>query len=173
MTTRFLLVCLVVGGTRPGSAQASTPGPVAPPERSLALTAGLGNLYGGLGASVEKYLGGDLMSLSLGLGGIPETDEAPGVVAFGAALRRYAGRARDRLFVELALVRLSTTYSTIGPGQFENVRPHYGPGLAIGYQLTDRGGFTFVVDAGAGWAVGASDPLSFTAALGMGYTWHR
>lgn len=80
--------------------------------------------------------------------------------------------ARHRAFAELSASLIAIGYRDLGFGRYESVRRHYGPGLAAGYHYTAAGGFTVLVAAGAGWAVGP-DRIEPILTLGAGHTFPR
>ena len=58
----------------------------------------------------------------------------------------------------------------------EHPRRFYGPCGQLGYQFASRGGFTFLLSLGVGYALGAEGYENRTqglAGLGLGYTWRR
>ena len=78
---------------------------------------------------------------------------------------------KHRGFLALSLSQLATE-----TGAVENPRRFYGPGLEAGYQYVARGGFTFMVSLGLGWAPGVAEgerEVGEVLALGLGYTWRR
>lgn len=143
-----------------------------PSPRRFSLTAGLGNMFGGFGVSLERHLAAERLSVAVGFGGLPETDQNPGTLAGAAAVRAFTAGARHRAFAELSASLIAIGYRDLGFGRYENVRRHYGPGLAAGYHYTAAGGFTVLVAAGAGWAVGP-DRIEPILTLGAGHTFPR
>lgn len=140
-------------------------------QRRTSVTAGFGNQYGfGFGINVERYLIGERVSVAIGTGGIPELDGSPGTLGMAAAMRGYTPGQRHRGFVETSITLIATSFSRRGPGNFDDVKRHYGPGLSVGYHYTARGGFTMTVAGGAGWAV-SLDELYPIVMLGFGHSW--
>lgn len=144
--------------------------PAAAQERRpvAALTAGLGNTLGGLGAGVERYLARSRVSLSAGLGYWPTGSLCDrGTFSGAAAARGFIG-SRHRGFLELSYSLLAISCTFTG----DIIDRHYGPGLSLGYRYTGSDGFTFTAAGGVGDVPGefGTEPLIL---LGLGYTWHR
>jgi hypothetical protein len=134
----------------------------------VALTGGLGNVLGGLGAGAEYYLAGSRISVAGSLGYWP--GESPcdrGSLSGAAAMRGFVG-SRHRGFLELSYSLLAISCTFAG-GDFER---HYGPGLSLGYRYTGSDGFTFTAAGGVGDVPGefGTEPIIL---LGLGYTWKR
>ena len=169
---RSLLVSLLVI-TAPSLAAGQAPATSdAPRLRTFTLTGGTGNAMGWIGMQGEKYLGTGRVSLFGGLGYTPEleTGDAHGVTV-AAGVRGYTPGFTHRGFVELSLSQLA-----IETACFDDCRRLYGPGVQLGYQLATRGGFTFMVSAGIGYAPSAKpgeDEVGALGGIGVGYTWRR
>jgi hypothetical protein len=133
----------------------------------VALTGGLGNVLGGLGAGAEYYLARSRLSVAAGLGYWPEESICDhGTLSGAAAVRGFTGGRRHRAFLEASysLLQISCTFGS------DEVEGHYGPGLSLGYRYTGSDGFTFTAAAGVGDAEFGAE---FMAMLGLGYTWQR
>jgi hypothetical protein len=135
---------------------------------SIALTGGLGNVLGGLGAGVEYYLASSRISAAAGLGYWPEESLCNrGTLSGAAAMRGFIG-GRHRGFLELSysLLQVSCTFGG------DDLERHYGPGLSLGYRYTGSDGFTFTAGAGVG-DVPDDFGTEVIVLLSLGYTWHR
>jgi hypothetical protein len=135
---------------------------------SVALTGGLGNVLGGLGAGVEYYLAGSRVSVAGGLGYWPEESLCDrGTLSGAGAFRGFVGE-RHRGFLEFSYSLLQISCTLFG----DDLNRHYGPGLSLGYRYTGSDGFTFTAGAGVG---DVPDDFGTEAIvlLGLGYTWHR
>ena len=134
----------------------------------LAIYAGAGNPYGGIGTAGEVYIVGGRLSVFAGLGIWPGNSGFPTILARAAGVRFYVPLARSghRLFWDASVSLLEVSQATfIGTG----VSRHYGPGLSIGYSYLARSGFTLTVGAGAGRVYDNIVPLLH---VGLGWTWH-
>ena len=161
MTTLRLTALLLLTVAAPAEPQEPTRLP------SFALTGGLGNVLGGLGAGAEYYFAQSHVSGSLGLGYWP-SDLCNGTAAGGAALRAFIG-GRHRGFLEGSYSLLAISCDFGGSGIEDK---HYGPGISLGYRYTGSDGFTFTAAIGVGDPSG--DPSSEALILlGLGYTWRR
>ena len=159
-------------GTAPpiGAQERAEPTPA--PTPSFGISLGLGSVLGWLGGGVEKYFSEGRMSVTAGLGYVPETDEGnPTFVAYGAGARRYFGSGAHRAAVELSISMVSFEWISQGGVVLES-HEYYGPGLAVGYRYTAGGGFHVDTSLGAGWAVGA-ESINGIGSLALGYTWRR
>jgi hypothetical protein len=134
----------------------------------VALTGGLGNVLGGLGAGVEYYLAGSRVSAAVGLGYWPEESLCDrGTLSGAAAVRGFVG-GRHRGFLEVSYSLLQTSCTLFG----DDFNRHYGPGLSLGYRYTGSDGFTFTAGAGVG-DVPDDFGTEVIVLLGLGYTWQR
>ena len=91
----------------------------------MALTGGLGNVLGGLGAGVEHYFARSRVSVSAALGYWPEADLcSSGTFSGAGALRGFVGGGRHRGFAEISYSLLQVVC------QFgsEELDRQYGPG---------------------------------------------
>jgi hypothetical protein len=137
------------------------------PKPHVAVTGGLGNVLGGLGAGVEYYLAGSRISAGGGLGFWPAgCDQA--TFSGAGALRGFAGGRRHRAFLELSYSLIAISCAVFA----EDVERHYGPGLSLGYRYIGSDGFTFTAAGGIGDASGDYGTEAIIL-LGLGYTWHR
>ena len=134
----------------------------------VAVRAGVGNLFGGLGVVGEFVVRGHL-SAALGVGVIPKD---PMSVAAAAAVRLYTSRTRHRPFLQFSIAPLAVTYLCDVASDCWVERTHYGPGIVLGYTYVARSGFTVIMGAGAGWDAGERYPIPM-AQLGFGYTFKR
>ncbi len=146
--------------------------------RQVTAVAGLGNDMGWLGVGAEFYFAGGRLSGFGGVGYLPEIDpgDATGLTV-AAGVRAYTPGIKHRGFGELSLSQVATSRRLISLGEFEGER-HYGPGIQAGYQYVAAGGFTFVVSAGVGYALGKPESVTSSSVqpllnLGLGYTWRR
>lgn len=148
------------------------PAQTAEPLRVVTVTAGVGNAMGWFGAQGERYFGLDRLSAFLGAGYTPSLDQGQATgPTFAAGLRGYTAGFKHRGFLEASV---SQIFAEVTSG--ESGRRLYGPGLAAGYQLVSRGGFTLMVSLGLGYAPGMDEGESKVgglANLGLGYTWRR
>jgi hypothetical protein len=121
------------------------------PKPHVAVTGGLGNVLGGLGAGVEYYLAGSRISASGGLGFWPA----------GCDQATFAGAGALRGFAAISCAVFA-----------EDVERHYGPGLSLGYRYIGSDGFTFTAAGGIGDTSGDYGTEAIIL-LGLGYTWRR
>jgi hypothetical protein len=144
----------------------------AEPLRVVTVTAGVGNAMGWLGAQGERYFGPDRLSVFVGAGYTPSTDQyEPSGPTFAAGLRGYTAGFKHRGFLEVSVSQIFTQSHAVELG-----RRLYGPGLAAGYQYAARGGFTLMTSLGLGYAPGVQGgytKVGVLANLGLGYTWRR
>jgi hypothetical protein len=133
----------------------------------VALTGGLGNVLGGLGAGVEYYLAGSRVSAAAGLGYWPAESPCRGTLSGAGAVRGFIG-SRHRGFLELSYSLLQVSCTLVG----DDLNRHYGPGLSLGYRYTGSDGFTFTAGAGVG-DVPDDFGTEVIVLLGLGYTWQR
>jgi hypothetical protein len=140
-------------------------------EPLVTVTAGLGNAMGWLGIQGERYLNHGLLSVFGGLGYMPKVDAYdPEGITLAAGIRGYTAGLRHRGFAEASACQVATLSDPEEPRRF------YGPCGQLGYQYAARGGFTFLLSAGVGYALGAQGYQHRTQALlglGLGYTWRR
>jgi hypothetical protein len=155
----------------PAAGQETRVSPPVPP-RVASLTAGLGNVMGWFGLHGERYFARERFSGFVGLGYTPAVDEGdPSGPTFAVGLRGFTTGIKHRGFLALSLSQLA-----LETGAVEDPRRFYGPGLEAGYQYVARGGFTFMVSLGLGWAPGVPEgekEVGEVVALGLGYTWRR
>ena len=144
--------------------------------RQVTAVGGLGNAMGWLGLAAELYLSGGRFSGFGGVGYTPEIDPGdPTGLTFAAGARAYTLGNKHRAFAELSFsqVAISSRPTFLGGGE-----RHYGPGIQVGYQHVRPGGFTFMVSAGVGYALGVDEFVTGSSIgpllnLGLGYTWRR
>ncbi len=144
--------------------------------RATSVVFGVGNAMGWLGGQGERYFKGDRVSIFFGLGyTLSVEDGYPSGVTLAAGARLFTPGRTHRAFLEGSVSQIATEVWTIDGEKYPGSR-RYGPGVQVGYQYVSRGGFTALLSAGIGYAVGASPGLSRTggsANLGLGYTWLR
>ncbi|UCC71671.1 MAG: hypothetical protein JSV86_14995 [Gemmatimonadota bacterium] len=175
LISRFLTILVVLALT--GSAAWSQEAPTGPSEvpeawaRDIAITAGLGNMYGWAGVAAEYYMLSSRLSGVVGFGFAVETSDNPSTVAFAGAVRGFTSGEKHRAFLELS-VSLVAVEGTKVRDDWVEVERYYGPGLSAGYYYTGAGGFTVLMSVGAGWAVGLEE-VGAIGLLGVGYTWRR
>ena len=134
---------------------------------AVALTGGLGNTLGGLGAGVDYYLAGSRVSASAGLGYWPDGSVCDsGTLSGAGALRGFVGN-RHRGFLEVSYSLLAVSCFLAG-----GIDHHYGPGLSLGYRYTGSDGFTFTAAGGIGDVPGEFGTEGLIL-LSLGYTWQR
>ncbi|HSM04280.1 MAG TPA: hypothetical protein VK858_06650 [Longimicrobiales bacterium] len=139
---------------------------------SWAITAGVGNVRGWLGANGEIFLAGGDWSLLAGVGYVPESDVVvEAFAAFGGGARRYFGGDRHAGFAELSYTLVAVEQSGLFFGTEESERL-YGPGVGVGYRFTAGGGFHAELGIGVGWAPG-DDVVAPIGSLAIGYTRRR
>ena len=164
-----MLVALGLIASTPCAAQSPPPNPTAPAVATL--TGGVGNALGWFGAQGERYFAHGRLSVFVGAGYTPALDDFdPSGLTVAAGLRGYTGGRKHRAFLEASACQVGTVSDPIDPKRF------YGPCGQLGYQFASRGGFTFVVSAGVGYALGAGDYAGRTqglVGLALGYTWRR
>ena len=135
----------------------------------VALTAGLGNVLGGLGAGVERYFARSHVSLSAGLGYWPSGDFcSSGTLSGAGAMRGFVGGGRHRAFGEISYSLLGVV-CTFGS---DDVDRQYGPGFSLGYRYTGNDGFTFTAGGGVGDVPGEWGTEAMVL-LSLGYTWQN
>jgi hypothetical protein len=136
---------------------------------SVALTVGLGNVLGGLGAGVEHYLARSHASVSAGLGYWPSGDLcSSGTLSGAGALRGFLGGGRHRGFAEVSYSLLGVACS-FGSDDLDR---QYGPGFSLGYRYTGNDGFTFTAGGGIGDVPGQWGTEAMVL-LSLGYTWQN
>ena len=136
----------------------------------VALTGGLGNALGGLGAGLEYYLAQSRVSLGAAVGYWPDGSGCPATSSGAGSLRGFTGGRNHRAFLELSYSLVAISCTLFGDPQL--VQHHYGPGLSLGYRYTASKGFTFT--AGGGVANVSGDVgTELLILLGLGYTWRR
>jgi hypothetical protein len=144
--------------------------------RATSVLFGVGNAMGWLGGQGERYFRGDRVSIFFGLGyTIPTEDGCPSGVTAAAGARVFTSGKTHRAFLEFSVSQIATEIQIIDGESYPGSR-RYGPGVQVGYQYVNRGGFTALLSWGIGYAVAASPGLSRThglASLGLGYTWRR
>ena len=163
-----LVVLLLLGGPP----AALTGQEATAPQRIVTVTAGIGNSMGWLGLQAERYFASERLSAFLGLGYTPVIDQGdPSGPTLALGLRGFTTGVKHRGFLALGVSQLFVESGfTEDPGRF------YGPGIEAGYQFASRGGFTFMVGAGLGYAPGVPEAESGVASmieLGLGYTWRK
>jgi hypothetical protein len=140
--------------------------------RVATVTAGIGNAMGWLGLQGERYFAHERLSAFLGLGYTPSIDQGdPSGPTFALGFRGFTTGVKHRGFLALCVSQLF-----VESGGIEDPSRLYGPGLEAGYQFASRGGFTFMVGAGLGYAPGMPEGESEVGSmieLGLGYTWRR
>ena len=163
-----LMLAAALAAPTLGVAQAASP-EIAEPV--VTVTAGLGNAMGWLGMQGERYLAHGLLSVFGGLGYTPKVDAYdPEGITLAAGVRGYTAGLRHRGFAEASACQVGMVSDPEEPRRF------YGPCGQLGYQYAARGGFTFMVSAGAGYALGAQGYQhrgQLLLGLGLGYTWRR
>ena len=173
VSLRPIVVALLVLFLSPLQAVGQEAGasPAIPP-RAASLLAGLGNVMGWFGLHGEGYFARERLAGFVGLGYTPAVDEGdPSGPTFAIGLRGFTPGIKHRGFLALSLSQLA-----LESGFVENPRRFYGPGLEAGYHYVARGGFTFMVSLGLGWAPGVPEgekEVGEVLALGLGYTWRR
>lgn len=142
------------------------------PPRIATVTAGLGNTMGWLGIQGERYFARERLSAFLGLGYTPAIDQGdPSGATFALGVRGFTTGRKHRGFLALSVSQIF-----VESGFNEDPDRLYGPGVEAGYQFASRGGFTFMVGAGLGYAPGIPEGESEIGSmieLGLGYTWRR
>ena len=120
---------------------------------------------------IEGYLAHGRLSAFAGLGYTPRIDDFdPEGVTVAAGVRGYTAGLKHRAFAEASVCQVGTLSDPSEPKRF------YGPCGQLGYQFASRGGFTFLLSLGAGYALGAGGYRNRTLGLvgvGVGYTWRR
>ncbi|MDT8368138.1 MAG: hypothetical protein RQ745_02950 [Longimicrobiales bacterium] len=147
--------------------------------RRLTVTGGVGNAMGWLGVQAERYFHRERISAFGGLGYTPSTDtnDANGAT-FAAGLRGYTPGRNHRGFLELSVSQVAIE-DTVHFDEFRRFTFDedrlYGPGASVGYQYAANGGFTLMVSAGVGYAIGADfdNSLQPLVNLGFGFTRRR
>jgi hypothetical protein len=103
---------------------------------------------GWLGLQGERYFAHERLSAFLGLGYTPSIDQGdPSGPTFALGFRGFTPGVNHRGFLALCVSQLF-----VESGGTEDPSRLYGPGLEAGYQFASRGGFTFMVGAGLGYA---------------------
>jgi hypothetical protein len=165
------LLLLAMGLTIPASSTAQTAAPSPIPLPVVTLTGGVGNAMGWFGVQGERYFSQGRLSAFGGLGYTPERDTyAPSGVTVAVGMRGYTAGRKSRGFAELSACQVATLSDPVEPKRF------YGPCAQLGYQFASRGGFTFLVSTGVGYALGTADVGNRAQALvglGLGYTWRQ
>ena len=168
----WLLIAGSIASIATSSAQQPAVVRVRPQLRTWGVSGGWGSGYGGVGGNFDWYFAKSRLSLAVGGGYLPTTDNGgPGSGAAGAAIRAYTKGVRHRALLELSVTLLSLSWRQNGDTFFD-VHGHYGPGICGGYQFTAMSGFTVLMTGGVGWEPnqGRLWPIGD---LGFGYTWRR
>ena len=156
-----IALLLLITATVPATSQERKP--------FIAVTGGLGNVLGGLGAGVEYYLAQSRVSGAVGLGYWPGGSSCSGgTFAGAAAMRAFTGGRRHRVFLELSYSLLAVSC----PLDSDDIDRYYGPGVSLGYRYTGSDGFTFTAGGGLGDVSGGFGTEGIVL-LGLGYTWRR
>jgi len=162
----------------PLTAQEATGRPAnEPTPRQFTLTAGVGNATGWLGVQGEGYFLGGRLSAFGGMGVTkPGTTEAyPSGLTVAVGLRGFTSGTEHRGFLEVSVSQIAIAETVAIPGNYTvDGERLYGPGLQVGYQFTDGGGFTFMASTGAGYGIGRheySGSFHRMIGVGLGYTW--
>jgi hypothetical protein len=151
----FAVALLLAGSVPPAGAQV-------PPPR-VALLAGTGNTFGGVGLTGEYLLSGTPLSLVAGGGYVPADSPFDDTWGVAAGIRLYSSASRHAAFAEAALLPL------VMIRQSTEQHTHYGPSLSAGYRYLAHHGFTAMIGGGAGWtSAHGVDPV---INLGLGFTW--
>jgi hypothetical protein len=150
--------------------QEESPGP-----RIVTVLAGSGNSMVFFGLQFDYYFRQERFSLFGGTGYTPVFDTDSSSMAFAVGVRAFLGGKKHRALFEGSVSTVGIEKWTQGD-EVVLARTRYGPGAQVGYQYTARGGLTFMITGGVGYALGLDpqDPLSPwvpLAALGVGYTW--
>lgn len=181
--TASLALCLLFSASALSGqeAPASADRPDGARPRQVTILGGMGNSLGWLGAQAEWYFGGDRFSTFGALGYTPELEDGdpPEGITFAAGVRGYTAGAHHRGLLELSISQIAVQVTSIAIGLSRIAvggERLYGPGLQAGYQFSAAGGFTLLVSAGAGYAVGLDDDVDESHVqpmlnLGFGYTW--
>ena len=163
----LLVAMLLLGSPAALVGQEATVG-----SRIATVTAGIGNTMGWLGLQGERYFARERLSAFVGLGYTPSIDEGdPSGPTFAVGVRGFTTGVKHRGFLALSVSQLF-----VESGGGEDASRLYGPGLEAGYQFASRGGFTFMIGLGAGYAPGVPEGDSKVGSmveLGFGYTWRR
>jgi hypothetical protein len=142
----------------------------------FSVTGGLGNAVGGLGVQGERYWRDGRLSVFVGVGYVPGSDEEPNLptgLAAAAGCRTFFGGRKHRVFVEGSVSQVAGEWWVEANGSLEQAR-RYGPGVQVGYQLITGRGLTLASSVGVGYAVGAKyDKTYLLAGLAIGYTRRR
>ena len=166
---RVLLIATGLTSPPLGAAQIATPTPIPLPVATI--TGGIGNAMGWFGAQGESYFAHGRLSAFGGLGYTPRVDAFdPSGLTVAVGMRGYTGGRKNRGFAEVSGCQVATLSDPLQPRRF------YGPCVQLGYQFASRGGFTFVLSTGVGYALGAAGLGTRAQALvglGLGYTWRR
>ena len=165
----LLLIAMGLTSSTLDAAQVGTPSPIPLPVATI--TGGIGNAMGWFGAQGEGYFAHGRLSVFGGVGYTPAVDDFdPSGLTVAAGLRGYTGGRKHRAFAEVSACQVATLSDPIEPRRF------YGPCGQLGYQFSSRGGFTFVLSTGVGYALDAAgygNRAQALIGLGLGYTWRR
>ena len=129
--------------------------------RRVSVLAGVGNIFGGFGGTVEAFPFHRQVGLVGGIGYIPDSDNG---MSGAGALRFYTGGQRHRLFLEGSFGPVA-----ISIGNYSQ-STHYGLGVAGGYSYAARSGFTLLVSGGVGRTTSVADTEALLS-VGLGFTW--
>lgn len=157
LATSLLATLLLAASATAVSAQRAIPGP-----QRFAVMAGLGNAFGGVGFAAEYHVANGLVGVSTGLGVMPPHDVFDRAFGAAAAVRVYSGRGRHALFGQAGVMPVLQQWTVA------EQRVLYGPALSVGYRYLAAGGFTAMIDIGAGWS---SQDAALVSSLGFGYRW--
>ena len=133
----------------------------------LALTAGAGHPFGGIGLQGEMLIADGRLGILGGVGTLPGFHYLRSPFTGSAGVRYYFGRQRHRFFADASWSLLDATdLLMLGvPTVY-----HYGPDFSLGYSFLSKVGFTFMVAGGVGRTNHETLPIG---QLGIGWTWRR
>ena len=133
----------------------------------VAMTAGVGNAFGGFGLRAEFFVADGRLGLLAGGGILPGNYYLRSPFAGAASVRYYFGRQQHRLFVDASWSPLDA-YDILVPGVPTVVK--FGPGVSLGYTFQSKSGLTLTLGAGVGRTSFETVPI---VQLGFGWTWRR
>lgn len=143
----------------------------------LAVSAGLGNTFGGLGATVEAFLAEARVSIVGGAGWVPSGfgfGDAGGHASYALALRGFLGKSRLRGYAEAAWSSYGRTTTHDGIfGEAVDSEIHYGLGLSGGLHVLIPGGFSMIAGLGKFTSTEQPGETGTVLNVGLGLTFPR
>ena len=164
-----LLALLFQGGT-PDVLDAQSE--LEPPR--LAVSAGVGQTFGGFGATVEAFVAQSRVSFVGGAGWVPSLLLGDGHASYALAVRGFLGSGRLRGYAEAAWSSYGSTTRLGGiTGGGLRSEIHYGLGLSGGLHVLIPRGFSVIGGLGKFTSSEQASGAATVANVGLGITFPR